>query len=163
MVSRTILFAFPLILGALSGCAPELPPQVVSSGSLPRNSSAEFVLVGQDGKPADPTVEGLRECLISAGMTAGTPPRYAVQLSRTIRQRGTRIVMPEDKSEAPRHHLRHMMQADAVSVTALASGAEVYRLSVTGRIKPGMEESLGLAGNPVDRLFCQTIGVQPKN
>jgi len=163
MVSRTILLSIPLVIGALSGCAPELPPQVVSSGNLPRNGSAEFVLIGQDGKPADQTVEGLRQCLISAGMTAGTAPHYAVQLSRTIRQRGTRVVLPEDKSEAPRHNLRHMMQADAVSVTAIAGGAEVYRLSVTGRIKPGVAGSLGLAGNPIDQLFCQTVGTQPKN
>ena len=53
MVSRTILLSIPLVIGALSGCAPELPPQVVSSGNLPRNGSAEFVLIGQDGKPVE--------------------------------------------------------------------------------------------------------------
>ena len=141
-----------LALGALSGCAPDLPPQVVSSGSLPRSGQAEFVLIGLGNAPVDDGIKDMQACLQAAGLSAGPSPAYAVQLSRTLRDRATRTVLPDDKSPAPKTRGHRQIQSDTVSIAALAGGDEVYRLRVTGRYKP-------MPGRPnaVDGLFCQTL------
>ena len=163
MVCRTILLSAPLLIGGMSACAPELPPQVVSIGNLPRNGNMDFILVGQGEAASDPGVEVLRGCLVSAGMTAGSPPRYAVQLSRTIRERGTRVVLPDDQSQPPRRHLRHLMQANSVTVSDLAGGSEVYRLTVSGRTRPGAGQGPARTANAIDDLFCQALRTDKGN
>lgn len=160
MRSRSL---FLILTASLAGCGTK-GPVVQSAGTLPRGAGYAFA---EDAAPPPQIGSVLAETLARQGLQPSDTPRYLVQAeySRPPVRTGT---LAADQAEprwqrAPMR--RHGATAHfAASVTDIATGAEVYRVTAWQKLNPKTEDPAALvrmAFNPPAKMPSTPVPPPP--
>ena len=155
--ARRAFPAMALALLALGGCASPLPPRFTAEGHLP-GAGATYAFA--TGMPAA-AVDELGQCLNASGMSrAESAPAYFVQVAVAQRTGGTQVVdtvrgvlppsLPVPAQPVKPWSAKSDIESMALSVSAVASGQEVYRAGVD-RIAAGAK---GKPQPPLAAMLC---------
>jgi hypothetical protein len=155
MERRPFVLAMPVCLALLlAGCGAK-GPVVQSAGSLPRGADYGFA---EDAAPLPSIAPALTAELARQDLRLSDHPRYLVQAeySRPPARTGALVAdQPAPAWQRAPLRRRGAVSHFSLSMTEVATGAEVYRTTAWQPARPGVEDSAALvqaAFNPPAKM-----------